>query len=365
MYIHDLKEWPNFLWNVESLTEPLAHLRYSQGRLIGGMAHIGFDFRKETLLQSLTQDIVKSSLIEGERLDSAQVRSSVARHLGMDKASIAVIDRNIEGVVEMMLDATQKYDEPLTKERLLAWHSTLFPSGRSGFKKIKAGKWRTGSVQVVSGPMGEETVHFEGPDAKRIDHEIELFLKWIENKEIDLILKAAIAHLWFVTLHPFEDGNGRIGRAIADLLLARSENSRHRFYSLSSQIQRERKHYYAILEKTQKGNLDITPWIEWFVACLTRAIDKALATLEATVVKTEFFNALKNIAVNARQRKILIRLLDGFKGKLTSSKWAKMGKCSQDTALRDIAELIDKDILLKHSAGPQTHYSLNTKRISA
>ncbi len=351
MYIHELKNWPNFLWDQKSIVKLLIQIRHQQGRLMGGMESIGFHLQEKTILQTLTQDVVKSSEIEGEILDQSLVRSSVARHLGMDIAA-DIVDRNIDGIVEMMLDATQKFDQPLTKERLLDWHALLFPTKRSGFAKIRVGAWRTGPVQVVSGQMGKETVHFEAPSAKRVDHEMGLFLHWLNNEmTLDPVLKAAIAHLWFVTIHPFDDGNGRIGRAIADLMLARSEKSSRRFYSLSAQIQKERKNYYSILEQTQKGGLDITCWIEWFFGCLARAIEEALATLDTIVHKAQFWEALADIPLNERQRKIINRLLEGFNGKLTSSKWAKIAKCSQDTAYRDILDLINRGILIKNSEG--------------
>ena len=359
MYIHEFKNWPDFFWDQKDIADLLVQLRHQQGRLIGGMESIGFQLREETVLQTLTQDVVKSSEIEGEVLDQSLVRSSVARHLGMENAALDRIDRNIDGVVEMVLDATQKFDEPLTKERLLGWHASLFPTGRSGFKKIRVGSWRKDSVQVVSGRMGDEVVHFEGPSADRVDQDMKLFLDWLNHeKTLDLVLKAAIAHLWFVTIHPFDDGNGRIGRAIADLLLARSEKSPHRFYSLSAQIQKERKGYYAILEKTQKGSLNITRWIEWFFGCLERAIKNALSTLDVVLHKAQVWEALAEIPLNERQRKIINRMLDGFEGKLTSSKWAKIAKCSQDTAYRDILDLVDRGILTKNpEGGRSTSYS--------
>ena len=364
MYIHELENWPNFFWDQESIADLLILLRYEQGRLIGGMESIGFHLHEETVLQTLTQDVVKTSEIEGEILDQSLVRSSIARRLGMDIAAIDTVDRNVDGVVEMMLDATQRFDQPLTKERLLNWHAALFPTGRSGFAKIQVGAWRTGPVQVVSGRMGKETLHFEAPPAKRVDHEMELFLDWLNNETIiDLVLKAALAHLWFVTIHPFDDGNGRIGRAIADLLLARSEKSSRRFYSLSAQIQVERKNYYAILEQTQKGELDITPWIDWFFGCLRRAIEHALSTLDNIVHKAQFWESLAEDSLNERQRKIINLMLDGFNGKLTTSKWAKITKCSQDTAYRDILDLIDRGILTKNSEGGRsTSYSLKKRQ---
>ena len=359
MYIHELKSWPHFSWDQKLIADVLIQLRHEQGRLIGGMESIGFHLREETVLETLTQDVVKSSEIEGEILDQSLVRSSVARHLGMESAA-DIVDRNIEGVVEMVLNATQHFEEPLTKERLFHWHTSLFPTKRSGFKKINVGAWRTGPVQVVSGSMGKETVHFEAPPAERVGHEMELFLHWINHeKSLDLVLKAAIAHLWFVTIHPFDDGNGRIGRAIADYMLAHSEKSSHRFYSLSAQIQQERKSYYAHLEQTQKGDLNITTWIEWFFGCLKRAIENALSTLDTVVYKSQFWEALVKVPLNERQRKLINRLLDGFVGKLTSSKWAKIAKCSQDTAYRDILDLLERGILTKNSEGGRsTSYSL-------
>lgn len=360
MYIHELKNWPNFVWDQKSITDRLIPIRHQQGRLIGGMESIGFHLREETILQVLTRDVVKTSEIEGEVLDQSLVRSSIARRLGMDIAGLNPVDRNIEGVVEMTLDATQKFDQPLTKERLFDWHSALFPTGRSGFSKIRVGAWRSGPVQVVSGKIGKEIVHFEAPPAEQVDREMEHFLQWLNHETtMDHILKAALAHLWFVTIHPFEDGNGRIGRAIADLTLARSENSSHRFYSLSSQIQIERKHYYTILEETQKGDLDITKWIEWFFDCLGRAIESALSAFEAILKKTRFWESLAETTLNDRQRKMINRILDGFEGKLTTSKWAKVTKCSQDTAYRDILDLINRGILTKNSEGGRsTSYSL-------
>ena len=364
MYIHELTGWPKFLWDSEKIASLLVRIRHEQGRLIGGMESIGFQIQDEVVLQALTQDVVKSSEIEGELLDQVQVRSSVARRLGMDVAALDVADRNVDGVVEMMLDATQKFDQPLTKERLFDWHTALFPTGRSGFSKIRVGAWRTGPVQVVSGRLDKEIIHFEGPSADLVDREMNLFLDWINQEtKTDLVLKAALAHLWFVTIHPFDDGNGRIGRAIADLVLARSEHSSRRFYSLSTQIQAERKGYYQILEQTQKGSLDVTDWIEWFLRCLGRAIAKALSTFEAVKHKDRIWESFATISLNERQRKLINRMLDGFEGKLTSSKWAKIAKCSQDTAYRDILDLVDRGILIKNSEGGRsTSYSLATPK---
>lgn len=360
MYTHHLRKWPNFEWDQKGIEELLLKIRYSQGRLVGGMNSIGFESQREALLQTLTQDVVKSSEIEGEILDRSLVRSSVARHLGIEIAASAPKDRNIEGVVEMLLDATIRFDHDLTKERLLKWHATLFPDGMSGFQKIQSGFWRSGIAQVISGYGDRETIHFEAPRADLVDQEMKQFLKWINTKnEIDNVLKAAIAHLWFVTVHPFDDGNGRIGRAIADMLLTRSEDNSLRYYSLSSQIQKERKHYYAILEKTQKGDLNITEWIMWFLNCLARAIESALLTLDMVLNKVRYFDLINKISLNTRQQKIINRLLEDFHGNLTSTKWAKMAKCSQDTAYRDIIDLVNKGILLKNpGSGRSTSYSL-------
>ncbi len=344
----------------------LASVRHQQGRLIGHMEALGFPIRQEAVLQTLTEDVVKSSEIEGEVLDAEQVRSSVARRLGMDAGGLKAPDRDVEGVVEMMLDATRHFDQPLTAERLFAWHASLFPTGRSGMRKIRAGAWRedvAGPMQVVSGPIGRDRVHFEAPAAAKLDHEMSAFLDWINDTDpetdVDLVLKAGLAHLWFVTIHPFDDGNGRIARAIADLVLARSEGSPRRYYSMSAQIRQERKTYYDILEQTQKGGLDVTPWLDWFLACLGRAIDGAQTTLALVLIKARFWQSLPNTGVNARQRLVLNRLLDGFEGALTTSKWAKIAKCSPDTALRDILDLVERGVLVRGpEGGRSTSYAL-------
>jgi Fic family protein len=354
-YIHDLADWPRFHWKQERLSERLAEVRHRQGRLIGRMESLGFPFRTEAVLESLTEEVLKSSEIEGEMLDRDQVRSSIARRLGIDIGGLTAADRNVEGAVEMMLDATQQYAKPLTGERLFAWHAALFPTVRSAISKIKVGAWRddkTGPMQVVSGPVGKERVHYEAPGAARLRGEMKEFLDWF-NKEnsTDLVLKAGIAHLRFVTIHPFDDGNGRIARAIADMLLARSERSSQRFYSMSAQIRQERKAYYDILESTQKGGLDITAWLEWFLDCLSRAFDRAETILATVLKRARFWNRFAGTAFNDRQRKIVNQLLNGFEGKITSSKWAKLAKCSQDTALRDIDDLLRKGVLEKDAAG--------------
>ena len=362
-YIHQLKDWPKFRWSQESLATLLANAHHSQGRLIGRMESLGFGLRSEAELQTLTEEVVKSSEIEGEKLDKEQVRSSIARRLGMDVGALTHADRNVEGVVEMMLDATRKFDKPLAAKRLFDWHAALFPTGRSGMTRIRVGRWRddkSGPMQVVSGPLGRERVHYEAPAARQVDNEMRRFLAWFNGEEtIDPLLKAGIAHLWFVTIHPFDDGNGRIARAIADMALARSEHSPQRFYSMSAQIRVEREAYYDILEKTQKGDLGITPWLEWFLACLRRAIDGAETTLSSVLAKANFWNAHAGEQFNERQRKVLNRLLDGFEGKVTSSKWAALGKCSQDTASRDIDDLVKRKILVKEPGGGRsTSYSL-------
>jgi len=363
MYIHELKDWPEVRWDTERLAEPLASVRYRQGRLIGHMESLGFDLRQEAVLRTLTADVVKSSEIEGERLEADQVRSSIARRLGMDVGALKPADRSVEGVVEMMLNATSHYDQPLTTERLFSWHAALFPTGRSGLTKIRVGSWRddgAGPMRVVSGPFGKERVHFVAPAASRLDHEMTGLLDWFNKPtDIDEVLKAALSHLWFVTIHPFDDGNGRIARAIADMALARSEKSSQRFYSLSTQIRQEREAYYDILEQTQKDGLDITPWMEWFLGCLGRAIDGAEAILSAVLVKARFWDRVRGVPLNERQMLVLNRLLDGFEGKLTTSKYAKLTKSSPDTALRDVTSLVERGILSRSpSGGRSTSYEL-------
>lgn len=362
-YIHELDAWPTFRWNAMRLAERMSGLSRRQGLLIGHMAALGFHLRAEAVLATLTEDVVKSSEIEGEVLDKEQVRSSIARRLGMDIGALAPSDRHVEGVVEMMLDATQNYAQPLTAERLFGWHAALFPTGRSGMTKITVGAWRTedsGPMQVVSGPFGREKVHYEAPAADRLDHEMAAFLAWFETQDTtDPVIKAALAHLWFVTIHPFEDGNGRIARAIADMALARSENSPQRFYSMSAQIRLERKAYYTLLESTQKGDLDITPWLEWFLDCLERAFEGAESILANVLAKARFWERHEQAAFNERQRKMLNLLLGGFDGKLTNAKWSVIAKTSSDTALRDISDLVARGVLVRDSAGGRsTSYSL-------
>ena|GEM_PF-44734 len=362
-YIHELDGWPTLTWDAKRLQEQLAAVRLRQGKLLGRMEALGLKHRAEAVLESLTEDVLKSSEIEGEILDKEQVRSSIARRLGMDIGALAPADRNVEGVVEMMLDATQNYQTPLTRERLFAWHAALFPTGRSGMSKIIVGGWRdatSGPMQVVSGPIGRERVHYEAPAADRLPGDTQAFLDWFGgDTPIDPIVRAAIAHLWFVTIHPFDDGNGRIARAIADLALARSENSPQRFYSMSSQIRIERSTYYDLLEATQKGGLDVTAWLQWFLACLDRAFDGAEAILASVLRKGRFWETLAGQPLNERQTAVINRLLEGFEGKMTTSKWAKITKTSTDTALRDIDDLVRRRILVRdHAGGRSTNYLL-------
>lgn len=360
VYIHEQDNWPHFTWDNNKVLLKLGETRNLQGKLLGKMETLGFDLQSEAVLDTLTLDVIKSSEIEGEFLEKEQVRSSIARRLGLDIAGSVYSERNVEGVVEMMLDATQQYSAPLTSDRLFDWHAALFPTGRSNMYKITVADWRKDPMQVVSGPMGKEKVHYEAPKPERVAQEMNVFLYWFENEDgLDLVLKAAIAHLWFVTIHPFDDGNGRITRAITDMLLARSDKSVQRFYSMSAQIRVERKEYYNILEKTQKENLNITEWILWFLSCLTNAINATEEILSKVLYKAEFWKLHSTTILNERQQKMINKMLDGFKGKLTSSKWGKINKCSQDTALRDIQDLIKKNILQKEaSGGRSTNYEL-------
>lgn len=359
-YIHQLTDWPDFKWDNGVLLSVLTMVRHKQGRLKGYMEVLGFALKNETLLQTLTLDVLKSTEIEGEILNPDQVRSSIARRLGMDIAGLVASDRNVDGVVEMMLDATQKFDKALTKDRLFGWHSALFPTGRSGMNKIVVGDWRTGPMEVVSGAMGRERVHYKAPEADILEKEMKVFFKWFNAEEaLDPVMKAAIAHLWFITIHPFDDGNGRIARAITDMQLTRSDGDHLRFYSMSAQIQRERNKYYDNLEKTQKGTLDITEWLQWFLNCLNSALDITEETFKRVLKKTQFWDKHSATKINERQRLLINKLFDGFHGNLTSSKWAKIAKCSPDTALRDIQDLVDKKILKKgEEGGRSTNYVL-------
>lgn len=364
-YIWQHKGWPDLRWDDHALAKLLVGASRAQGRLLGKMEGLGFDLRAEAHLRTLTEDVVKSSEIEGEKLEADQVRSSIARRLGMDVAGLIPADRNVEGVVEMMMDATSRYTEPLTARRLFDWHAALFPTGRSGMRTIKVGGWRedaAGPMQVVSGPMGREKIHYEAPPAARVAKEMQRFLAWFAKPkpgETDALLIAGVAHLWFVTIHPFEDGNGRIARAVADMALARSEGTNQRFYSMSSQIRQERNDYYRLLEVTQKSDTDITRWQTWFLECLVRAIEGAQGTLNGVLHEARFWERFAKEPLNERQIKVLRLMFRNFEGKLTSSKWAKVTKSSPDTALRDIANLVERGALKKDAGGGRsTSYSL-------
>ena len=363
MYMYQHENWTDFKWNNDKLLSLLANVRHLQGRLLGQMENLGFKLQEEAVLSTLTLDVLKSSEIEGEILNKDQVRSSIARRLGLEVSGLVDSPRNVDGVVEMMLDATQNYTLPITDERLFGWHAALFPTGYSGMYKIEVAKYRSGDMQVVSGAMGKEKVHYEAPKANVVEAEMNHFLKWFNNgSEIDSVLKAAVAHFWFITIHPFDDGNGRIARAITDMQLSRSDKSSQRFYSMSNQILTERKMYYEILEKTQHSNGDITEWLEWFLSCLERALINSSKVLEDVIVKARFWEQHSQTHINDRQRLMLNKLFDGFEGKLTSSKWAKIAKCSQDTAIRDIQDLIGKGILQKEAQGGRsTNYELIVK----
>lgn len=365
MYLYDNQNWPIFEWSSEKLLPLLAYVRNRQGKLIGKMGALGFELQNEANLEILTIEILKSTEIEGEFIDREQVRSSIARRLGLDISGLVYSERNVDGIVDLMLDATKKYDKELTKERLFSWHASLFPAGQSGMYKIITGNWRddsTGPMQVVSGALGKEKVHYQAPPTNQIENEMRIFFDWFNlEQNVDPVLKAAIAHLWFVTLHPFEDGNGRISRALSDMLLARSDEQPYRFYSMSTQIRKERNSYYDTLEKTQKGSLDITDWLEWFLICLLHSIESSDKLLEKVIYKHEFWLHNSKVSINDRQRKILNMLMDDFEGVLNTTKWAKIGKCSQDTALRDIQDLIEKGILAKsEQGGRSTNYELKT-----
>jgi Fic family protein len=363
-YIHQRPDWPHFRWDHETLAPALAQIRHRQGRLLGRMEGLGFALRKEAQLQTVSLDVLKSSEIEGQNLDPEQVRSSVARRLGLETAGMVIAEPEVEGVVEMMLDATLNFEHSLTCERLFGWHAALFPTGRSGTRRIVVGAWRddtNGPMQVLSGPARKEKVHYEAPAAGRLQKEMTVFFEWANapDEKTDPVSRAALTHLWFVTIHPFDDGNGRIARALADLQLARSERTSQRFYSMSAQIRAERGDYYDILESTQKGTLDVTRWMEWFLGCLGRAFDRSETTLSAVLRKARFWESHAGVSFNDRQREMLRRLLEGFPGKLTTQKWAKLARCSHDTALRDIRALIEHGILQQDPGGGRsTSYSL-------
>jgi Fic family protein len=372
-YVWQRNDWPHWVYDHKRLAPLLAQLHLAQGYLLGRMHDLGLDLRNQATLRILTEDVLKTSEIEGETLKLDSVRSSIARRLGVDIGALAPADRHVDGVVDMVLDATRGHNIPLTTERLFGWHAAMFQTGYSSLNKIRVGQWRDdaqGPMQVVSGPMHRQKVHYEAPPAVLLDAEMGDFLNWFNldnlsvdkltvDSEDDPVVKAGLAHLWFVTVHPFEDGNGRIARAVGDMALARAEKSAQRFYSLSAQIQREREEYYDRLEATQKGDLDCTAWLEWFLGCLLRAIQSADETLAQVLAKARFWQHWAGTPLNDRQIKLLNKLLDGFDGKLTSSKWAAIGKCSQDTALRDITELMERGVLKKSEAsGRSTSYEL-------
>jgi Fic family protein len=362
-FIWQQDDWPHWRFDRERLAQPLAQVHQSQGRLLGRLQDLGVGLREQATLQVWTEDVLKTSEIEGEKLDPDSVRSSLARRLGVDIGGLAPADRNVEGVIDMVLDATQQHASALTAERLFGWHAALFPTGYSGLARIRIGAWRDdalGPMQVVSGPLGRQKVHYEAPPADSLAVDMSHFLRWFNSDQADdPVIKAGLAHLWLVTLHPFDDGNGRIARAVGDMALARAERSTQRFYSVSAQLQRERRDYYDRLERTQQGTLEVTDWLEWFIGCLRRAIDGAEETLAAVLTKASFWQRWAGTPMNERQIKLLNRLLDGFEGKLTSSKWAAIAKCSSDTARRDIHELLKRGVLVKSEAGGRsTSYAL-------
>lgn len=362
IYIWQKKDWPEFSWDDAKLSYKLGKVRGLQGKLVGRMSALGFDLQNNAMLNALTSDITKSSEIENEILNIDQVRSSVARHLGIEIEGLPEADRYVDGIVQVMIDATKNFNKPLTEERLFNWHAALFPTGRSGMYKITVANWRNGTepMQVISGAMGKEKIHYQAPDSENVSAEMSKFLTWAnETQLIDPVLKAAIAHLWFVTIHPFDDGNGRLSRTITDLFLTRADEMPHRFYSMSAEIQKQRKGYYEILEKTQKGGLDITLWLEWFLNCLEAALTETDRFIHTILKKAAFWEQNRNVHMNVRQIRIVNMLWDGFDGKLTSSKWAKISKCSADTALRDIQDLTAKNILRKtNEGGRSTNYEL-------
>jgi Fic family protein len=359
-YIYQYPSWPSFTWNDKDIQVILGKVRYLQGKLLGQMSTLGFSIKEQTHLSNLTLDVLKSSEIEGEKLNEDQVRSSIARRLGMEYAGMIPSGRDVEGVVEMMLDATQKCNLPLDEDRLFGWHAALFPTGRSGMYKIATGRYRDGEMQVVSGPLGKEKVHYQAPSPDTVKEEMDRFLMWFNSEtKMDLVIKVAIAHFWFIIIHPFEDGNGRIARALSDMLLSRSDEAPYRYYSMSSQILMDRKRYYEILQRSQHGDGEITEWLDWFLNCMYRALEVSQELIRNVLQKSIFWDNHKETDFNARQRLMLNKLLDGMDGKLKSSKWAKMAKCSADTALRDIKDLIEKGILEQEvSGGRSTNYKL-------
>ena len=359
-YIYQYKNWPNFIWDEKEIQQILGKVRHLQGRIFGQVNALGFSVKEETMLTTLTLDVLKSSEIEGEMLNYEQVRSSIARRLGLEYAGITYPDRNVEGVVEMMLDASQNYQKPLDENRLFGWHAALFPTGRSGMYKIDAGCYRKGEMQVVSGPMGKEKIHYQAPPPEQVKYEMDRFIEWFNSDmKLDFVIKSAIAHFWFIIIHPFDDGNGRIARAISDLFLARSDDSSQRFYSLSNQILLERKIYYDTIQRVHYKDGNITEWLIWYLNCLYRALINTEQIISKALYKADFWDKHKYTELNARQRLMLNKLFDDFIGKLKTSKWAKIAKCSQDTALRDIKDLIDKGILRQEKPGGRsTNYEL-------
>jgi Fic family protein len=363
-YIYQQPGWPRFRWNSDAIIQPLASARHMQGILTGKMEALGFRLKNEAILETLTTEVMKTSEIEGQILNLDQVRSSIARKLGIDIPGLVPSDRSVDGIVEVMLDATQNYEKPLTRERLFGWHSALFPYGWSGMYRIVTGRWRddsTGPMQVVSGALGKEKVHYQAPPAGLVDKEMRAFITWFNRSTaVDMLLKSALAHLWFITIHPFEDGNGRIARALSEMLLARSDNSQMRFYSMSSQIKADRKKYYDILENTQRGTLDITRWLVWYFNCLGSALNSSEIILSKVLTKHRFLGKISSEVLNQRQILMINKLLDEFEGNLTTSKWARIARCSQDTALRDVQDLMNKKILRQNPAGGRsTSYVIN------
>ena len=363
-YVYQSAAWPDLTWDAETVAPLLAGVHFLRGRLLGQIRMLGFSRQNEALLAALTQEARQSSAIEGEVLDAAQIRSSIARRLGINTAALPIPSREVEGVVDMMLDATQRFDHPLTKVRLCGWQAGLFPNGWSGLSRVTTGVWRKGEMHVVSGRTGHERVHYTAPTPRDVPREMARFLKWFNaNTLTDAVLKAALAHFKFIIIHPLDDGNGRVARAVSELQLARADGIKERFYSLSGQMMTERKTYYQTLERTQHSSGDVTEWMVWFLGCLSRALEAADTTLPDINRKAAFWSRHEQSSFNARQRIVLNRLLDGFEGNLTSTKWATLAKCSQDTALRDLSELASMGVLLKSSSGGRsTHYELASDR---
>jgi Fic family protein len=364
MWIHEHQHWPNFTWDIQALASKISELRYRQGRLLGRMEGIGFELKQEASLTTLTFDVIKSSAIEGENLNPIEVKSSIARNLGIDFAGLIPSSRKVDGIVEILLDATQCFSQSLTKERLFGWHAALFPTGRSGMHQITVGNWRpveAGSMRVVSGPLGKEKIHFEAPMAERLNDEMSAFIQWFNQSEsIDPLIMAGLAHFWFITIHPFEDGNGRIARAIGDMGLARADGTQYRFYSISSQFELERNDYYEQLEKQQRATPDVTQWLTWFFECLDRALNNAEVTLNRVFYKNQLWQMVNQKSINERQKNVINRMLEEtFTGFMNTSKYAKLTKCSTDTAFRDLKELKERGIFIQNPGGGRsTSYRL-------